>query len=175
LVGRKLTASRARASVTGLLALLVATLAKVISASVDNDGTAEDALGADQLDELVGDGALGVALSIGLEVAQVTNVALVILGGTVGLAVRVDCQCMSTCFFLVPLHRLRTLTVRAGGSAAIGVVTEGVNVHTTLSVGVVAGDVPGDGGVSTFGGLLEGDGTGDLRVSTEDGNCKACC
>lgn len=89
--GKRLTASRARASVAGLLALLVATLAEVIGASVDNDGAAEDALGADQLDELVGDGALGVALAVGLEVAQVTNVALVILRGTVGLAVRVDC------------------------------------------------------------------------------------
>ena len=136
------TASRARAGVTGLLALLVATLAKVVSASVDNDGAAEDALGADQLDELVGDGALGVALAIGLEVAQVTNVALVVLGGTVGLAVRVE--------------------VRAGGSAAVGVVTKGVDVHTTLSVGIVAGDVPGDGGVGTLRGLLEGNGTGDL-------------
>lgn len=153
----------------------MATLAEVISASVDNDGAAEDALGADQLDELVGDGALGVALSIGLEVAQVTNVALVILGGTVGLAVRVDCQCMSTHLFPVSLHQVRILTVRAGGSAAVGVVTEGVNVHTTLGVGVVTGDVPGDGGVSTLRGLLEGDGTGDLGVSTEDGNCKSYC
>jgi hypothetical protein len=33
-------------------------------------------------------------------------------------------------------------TVRTGGCAAVGVVTELVNVHATLSVGVVAGDVP---------------------------------
>jgi hypothetical protein len=64
--------------------------------------------------------------------------------------------------------------VRAGGSAAIGVVTEGVNVHTTLSVGVVTGNVPRDGGIGTLRGLLEGDGTGDLGVSTEDGNYKSC-
>jgi len=38
--------------------------------------------------------------------------------------------------------RLKRLTVRASGGAAVGVVTKGVNVHTTLSVGVVAGDVP---------------------------------
>lgn len=153
----------------------MATLAEVVSASVDDDGATKDALGADQLDELVGDRALSVTLAIGLEVTQVTNVALVILGSTVGLAVRVDCQCMSICFFLVPVCRARTLTVRTGGSAAVGVVTEGVDVHTTLSVGVVAGDVPGDGGVGTLGGLLEGDSTGDLRVSAEDGNCKSCC
>lgn len=74
----------------------MATLAKVISASVDNDGTAEDALGADQLDELVGDGTLGVALTIGLEVAQVTNVTLRVGWSAVGLAVWVDYMLVST-------------------------------------------------------------------------------
>jgi hypothetical protein len=32
--------------------------------------------------------------------------------------------------------------VRSSGGAAVGVVTEGVDVHATLSVGVVAGNVP---------------------------------
>ena len=58
---------------------------------MDDDGAAEDALGADQLDELVGDGALGVALGVGLEVAQVADVALAVGGGAVGLVVGVDC------------------------------------------------------------------------------------
>ena len=44
--------------------------------------------------------------------------------------------------FLISLCRAKGLTVRAGGGAAVGVVTEGVNVHATLSVGIVAGDVP---------------------------------
>lgn len=57
---------------------------------MDNDGAAEDALRADQLDELVRDGALGVALGVGLEVAQVTDVALAVGGGAVGLVVGVD-------------------------------------------------------------------------------------
>ena len=61
-----------------------------VGAGVDDDGAAEDALGADQLDELVGDGALGVALGVGLEVAQVTDVALGVGGGAVGLVVGVD-------------------------------------------------------------------------------------
>lgn len=60
--------------------------------------------------------------------------------------------------------------MRAGGGAAVGVVTELVNVETTLSVGVVASDVPGDGGRSGLIGLLEGDSTSDLRVSAEDSN-----
>jgi hypothetical protein len=45
-----------------------------------------------------------------------------------------------------------------------------MDVHTTLGVGVVAGDVPGDGGRGGFGGLLEGHLAGDLGVSPENGN-----
>lgn len=62
--------------------------------------------------------------------------------------------------------------MRTSGGAAVGVVTELVNVESTLSVGVVAGDVPGDGGRGTLGSLLESDGAGDLSVTTEDSNCK---
>lgn len=60
----------------------------------------------------------------------------------------------------------------ASGGAAVGVVTELVNVESTLSVGVVAGDVPGDGGGGTLVSLLEGDGAGDLSVTTENSNCR---
>lgn len=84
------TASGTSASVASLLALLVLALAEVVGAGVDDDGAAEDALGADQLDELVRDGALSVALGVGLEVAQVTDVALAVGGGAVGLVVGVD-------------------------------------------------------------------------------------
>jgi hypothetical protein len=85
-------ASRTSASVASLLALLVRALAEVVGAGVDDDGAAEDALRADQLDELVRDGALGVALGVGLEVAQVADVALAVGGGAVGLVVGVDCE-----------------------------------------------------------------------------------
>ena len=51
---------------------------------------AKNALSTDQLNKLVLLGANGVTLSIGLEVAQVTDVTLLILGGTVGLAEGVD-------------------------------------------------------------------------------------
>jgi hypothetical protein len=84
------TASRAGASVASLLALLVLALSKVIGAGVDDNSAAKNALGADQLDELVRDGALGVALGVGLEVAQVADVALAVGGGAVGLVVGVD-------------------------------------------------------------------------------------
>ena len=59
---------------------------------------ANDGLGADELDEVVSHGALGVTLSIGLEVAEITDVADLVLGGTVVLAVGVDwyvCQRVS--------------------------------------------------------------------------------
>lgn len=51
---------------------------------------AKYALGTDQLNKLVLLGADGVTLSIGLEVAQVTDVAVLILGSTVLLAEGVD-------------------------------------------------------------------------------------
>lgn len=40
------------------------------------------------------------------------------------------------------LERYRERTVRTGAGAAIGVVSEGVDVHATLSAGIVTGDVP---------------------------------
>jgi hypothetical protein len=57
---------------------------------VDNNGTAKDALWADQLDVLVSNRALAVALAISLEVSEVTDVALGVGGCAVSLAVWVD-------------------------------------------------------------------------------------
>jgi len=176
------TASGTSASVASLLALLVLALAKVIGASVDNNSAAENALGADQLDVLVGDGAFGVALGVGLEVAQVADVALAVGGGAVGLVVGVDCGmvvlvgCWMAGWCLVVGWKgdcwdLR-LTVRTSARAAVGVVTEGVDVHATLGVGVVAGDVPGDLGLGGLGGLLEGDGALDVGVTTDNSDCE---
>lgn len=70
------TTGRSWTGISSLLALLVASLSEVISASVDDDGAAEHTLWSDQLDELVGDGTLCVALTISLEVAQVSNVTV---------------------------------------------------------------------------------------------------
>ena len=98
-----------------------------------------------------------------------------ISGSTVGLAVRVDCheKLINNPFSRICLVLKEVTvrhTVRASRSAAVGVITELVNVESTLSVGVVTGDVPGDGGGSTLIGLLEGDSTGDLCVSAQDSN-----
>ena len=61
-------------------------------------------------------------------------------------------------------------TVGTGGGAAVGVVTELVDVESTLGVGVVASDVPRDVGSGALASLLEGNGAGDLRVTAEDSN-----
>jgi hypothetical protein len=68
-----------------------------------NEATyADNALWADQLDEIVSDGALCVALGIGKEVAQVTNVTLGGIWGAVVLGEWVDCVGIS-----VKYHKIR--------------------------------------------------------------------
>ncbi len=64
-------------------------------------------------------------------------------------------------------------TVRACRSAAVGVVAERVHMHAALGIGVVAGDVEGDGGGAGLGVLLEGHGALDVGVTTENCDCLA--
>lgn len=137
-------------SVTSLLGLLVATPSEVVGTGVNDQGPAQNALGTNQLNKLVLLGADGVTLSIGLEVTKVTDMALGVLRSSMGLAIGVE--------------------VRTSGGAAVGVVTELVDMEATLGVGVVALDVPRDGGGRVLVGLLEGDSAGDLGVTTEDSN-----
>lgn len=61
--------------------------------------------------------------------------------------------------------------MRTGRGAAVGVVTELVDVESTVSVGVVVPDVPGDGGRSGLASLFEANRAGDLRVTTENSDC----
>lgn len=60
--------------------------------------------------------------------------------------------------------------MRAGRRAAVGVVTKGVDVEAALGVGVVAGEVIGNGGRGRLRLLLKGDGTRHLGITTEDSN-----
>ena len=133
---------------------------------------ANHALGANELDEAVGHAALGVALGIRLDVAEVTNVAGLVARGAVGLAVRVDCgraQLLRTPGNGWNASRTaRAHTVRTSRGAAVGVVAKGVDVHAALGIGIVAAQVPGDGGGGAFGLLREGDGAGDLGVTPDD-------
>ena len=84
-------------------------------------------------------------MSIGLEVAQVSHVAGLISWSAVCLSVWVDFVYK---YQLRPsLNNMlqRPLTVRACRCAAVGVVTELMNVHATLSIWVIAFDIPCDG------------------------------
>jgi hypothetical protein len=60
--------------------------------------------------------------------------------------------------------------VRTSRSAAIRVITELMNVHASLGVGIVAGDVVRDGCRGGLGGLFECHLPRDLRVSSDDGD-----
>lgn len=85
-------ARRACTRITRELALLVFGLAQIIGASVHDNRPAQDALGPNQLDLLVREAALGVAPAVRLEVAQVADVALVVVGGAVCLGEGIDCD-----------------------------------------------------------------------------------
>ena len=105
---------------------------------------------ANQLNLAIFDGTFSVALSISLDIAQVTDMTVGVSGAAMLLAEGVE--------------------VRAGGGAAVGIVAELVDMHAALGVGVMAGDVVGDGGGRGLGGLLEGHLPGDLGVAADDGN-----
>ena len=65
-------------------------LAQVICSAVHDDGPSEHALGPNELDEVVSDAAFGVAVVVGLDVAEVADVALGVGGSAVGFAEGVD-------------------------------------------------------------------------------------
>jgi len=145
------TACRSGTSIAGLLGLFVSSPAKIISSRMNDDGTANNALGANQLDELVGGGTLAIALAISLEVAQVTYMANLILRSTMCLAMGVE--------------------VGTSRCAPVCIVTELMDVHATLGIRVVASDIPRDSGWGRLGLLLEGNGAGDLRVTSDGCDC----
>jgi len=58
--------------------------------------------------------------------------------------------------------------VRAGRGAAVCIVAKGVNMHATVRIGVLARDIPRDGGRGGLGLLLKGDGTRNLGVTPDD-------
>ena len=82
--------SRPSPRIPRLLTLLIATLAKIIRASMHDNSAPKHALRPDQLNQLIGRRALAIALSVRLEVAEVAYVAVGVFGGAVFLALRVD-------------------------------------------------------------------------------------
>lgn len=83
-------ARRTPARIARQLALLVPAPSQVVDASVHDDGAPEHALGPNELDLLVRDGAFGVALRVRLEVAEVADVALAVCAVAVGFGEGVD-------------------------------------------------------------------------------------
>ena len=63
------------------------------------------------------------------------------------------------------------IEVWAGGCAAVGIVTELMDMHASLGGGVASADVVGDGGRRRLRGLLEGHGSGDFGVAADDSHC----
>ena len=63
------------------------------------------------------------------------------------------------------------LTMWSSAGATIGVVAELMDMHAPLSRWVAALDIIGDGGWRRFGGLLEGDGTANGRVTAKNCHC----
>lgn len=68
------------------------------------------------------------------------------------------------------MNLLVWVEVWAGGSAAVGVVTKLVNMHSTLGIGVIALDVVRDDSRGGLGLLGKSHGASDTRVTTENGN-----
>jgi hypothetical protein len=62
--------------------------------------------------------------------------------------------------------------MRTCGCAAVCVVTKSVDVNATLSIGIVASDIPRDGGRGGLRLLLESNSAGNLRVTSDDSNYK---
>ena len=85
------TARWTSTSIASLLALFIAALAEVIGARMYNNSASQHTLRSDQFDELVSDGALGVARAVSLEVAKISDVTLAIGGSTMGLVEGIDC------------------------------------------------------------------------------------
>lgn len=83
---------RPSTSIARSLALLMPSLPQIIRAGMHDDRTAQDALWPNKLDQGVLHAAFAVALAVGLEVAEVADVALAVGGGAVLLGVRVDCN-----------------------------------------------------------------------------------
>ena len=148
-----------------------------------DDSPSQHALGPNELNEAVGNAAFGIALAVGFEVAEIADVALGVGGGAVLFAEGVDWErkegVRGGCYGVRWERKswcgimggglLRT--VRTSACAAVCVVAELMDVHAALGGGVAAVDVVGDGGGGGFGGLFEGYGTADGRVTAENCDC----
>jgi len=84
------TAGSTPSGVSSFQALLVASLSQIVSPGMDDDAPADDRVGADQLEVLVGDVQLHVSRGIGLDIAKITNVTVLGVGCSVRFVVGVE-------------------------------------------------------------------------------------
>ncbi len=134
-----------------LLAVVGAALAEIVGAGVHHHRASQHRVGPHQLDVGVRAAALGHPVAVRGNVAQVADMADRILGRPVVLAVRVE--------------------VGSGRRAAVGIVAKLVDVHAALGVGVVALDVPADGGGAVLARLLKRHYPAHLAISPDDCDC----
>lgn len=118
------TTSCSASGITSLETLFVTALAEIIGSSVDDDGSTDYRLGSDEFEKLVAESSFGVSRAICLNVAQVTVVSLTVEAVSVLLSGRIE--------------------VWSGRSAAIGVVTKLVNVHSPLCGGIISSQIIAD-------------------------------
>ena len=88
-----------------------------------------------------------------------------------GLSVRVDYLQIS--YAQTSCISSSMLTVGPGGCAAVGIISELMDVEATLGIGVVASDIPCNGGWGRLGRLLEGNGSRNLGVTSDGCNYNA--
>lgn len=118
---------------------------------MNDNGAANDGVRTSELEQVVGQGALGDTLAVALDVAQITDMAVLIGGCTVVLAERVE--------------------VRASTHTSVGGITKRVDVEAEFVVGLVAREVILDGCGLSLSLLLKVNSTFDGRISTDDSNC----
>jgi hypothetical protein len=178
------TASRAGTSIASLLGLLVSTLAEIVSAGVDDDG-ALLRVSTSSLCMCERGTRTPMTLSEPINLINLSETlpfafVLKLPKSPTWRSSSSGAPCVLFCGLtvLVLARGPRVIevwysvarTVRSGAGAAVGVVAESVDVHAALSVGVVASNVPCDLCGRGLVLLLEGDGTLDVGVSTEDGD-----
>ncbi|KAH3665960.1 hypothetical protein OGAPHI_004149 [Ogataea philodendri] len=142
------TTSWSQTGVTSFQRVGVATLTQVIGTGVNNNGSSQNGVLTQELDERVLLSTLSQSVGVGGDVAEVTNVSLRVLWSTVVLAEWVE--------------------VRTSRSTSIGVVTKLVNVESSQSIWIVTGNFPGNSGWIGFGRLFESNNSLNSRITSHD-------
>ena len=145
------TTSWSATSVTSLQRVWVTTLTQIVLTGVNNNGSTQDRVWTNQLDQGVRDGTFGNTRGISADVTQVTNVSGFVGWGTMGLA--------------------KWIEVGTSRGTTVGVVTKLMDVETTLSVWRVTGNLVRNCGWGRFRFLGEVNDTRNTGITSENSNC----